>query len=283
MSKPSGRRRGMGPGADSPCSGCGLRIGEALALKAKDFDPEAGTLVVQRGKGASAGGWGGCRDGGAGRPPAGATSLEGHLRAARCSRAVATATSPARTLSRWSRSGNAWFRRRSVDAKTADDQRANLGDPLEVAVSTCMTRARGGARSPRSGDPGSPCDATCRGGQRGPAAATVRARGDREAPQEVALGSARRSASSPASSAARRSACSTVARMVVAPRAERARSRALGRSRSSCVASCIHVNTRYMRLGAGPRSRPRPGTADYLSLFALRNASAICAAGFWST
>ena len=30
---------------------CGLRIGEALALKTKDFDPEAGTLVVQRGKG----------------------------------------------------------------------------------------------------------------------------------------------------------------------------------------------------------------------------------------
>ena len=30
---------------------CGLRIGEALALKAKDFDPDAGTLVVQRGKG----------------------------------------------------------------------------------------------------------------------------------------------------------------------------------------------------------------------------------------
>jgi site-specific recombinase XerD len=30
---------------------CGLRIGEALALKAKDFDPEACTLVVQRGKG----------------------------------------------------------------------------------------------------------------------------------------------------------------------------------------------------------------------------------------
>jgi Phage integrase family len=29
----------------------GLRIGEALALKAKDFDPESGTLVVQRGKG----------------------------------------------------------------------------------------------------------------------------------------------------------------------------------------------------------------------------------------
>jgi site-specific recombinase XerD len=30
---------------------CGLRIGEALALAAKDFDPESGTLVVQRGKG----------------------------------------------------------------------------------------------------------------------------------------------------------------------------------------------------------------------------------------
>lgn len=30
---------------------CGLRIGEALALKTKDFDPEAGTLVVQRGEG----------------------------------------------------------------------------------------------------------------------------------------------------------------------------------------------------------------------------------------
>ena len=30
---------------------CGTRIGEALALAPKDFDPEAGTLVVQRGKG----------------------------------------------------------------------------------------------------------------------------------------------------------------------------------------------------------------------------------------
>jgi site-specific recombinase XerD len=30
---------------------CGLRIGEALALAPKDFDPDAGTLVVQRGKG----------------------------------------------------------------------------------------------------------------------------------------------------------------------------------------------------------------------------------------
>ena len=30
---------------------CGLRIGEALALKVKDFDPDAGTLVVQHGKG----------------------------------------------------------------------------------------------------------------------------------------------------------------------------------------------------------------------------------------
>ena len=30
---------------------CGLRLGEALALAPKDFDPEAGTLVVQRGKG----------------------------------------------------------------------------------------------------------------------------------------------------------------------------------------------------------------------------------------
>ena len=30
---------------------CGLRLGEALALAAKDFDPDAGTLVVQRGKG----------------------------------------------------------------------------------------------------------------------------------------------------------------------------------------------------------------------------------------
>ena len=30
---------------------CGLRIGEALALAVKDFDPDAGTLVVQRGKG----------------------------------------------------------------------------------------------------------------------------------------------------------------------------------------------------------------------------------------
>lgn len=30
---------------------CGLRLGEALALQPKDFDPDAGTLVVQRGKG----------------------------------------------------------------------------------------------------------------------------------------------------------------------------------------------------------------------------------------
>lgn len=30
---------------------CGLRIGESLALAPKDFDPGAGTLVVQRGKG----------------------------------------------------------------------------------------------------------------------------------------------------------------------------------------------------------------------------------------
>jgi integrase/recombinase XerD len=30
---------------------CGLRLGEALALAPKDFDPDAGTLVVQRGKG----------------------------------------------------------------------------------------------------------------------------------------------------------------------------------------------------------------------------------------
>ncbi|MDF2751877.1 MAG: recombinase XerC [Gaiellaceae bacterium] len=30
---------------------CGLRIGEALALAVKDFDPNSGTLVVQRGKG----------------------------------------------------------------------------------------------------------------------------------------------------------------------------------------------------------------------------------------
>jgi len=30
---------------------CGLRIGEALALAVKDFDPDSGTLVVQRGKG----------------------------------------------------------------------------------------------------------------------------------------------------------------------------------------------------------------------------------------
>jgi site-specific recombinase XerD len=33
------------------CWRCGLRIGEALALTAKDFEPESGTLVVQRGKG----------------------------------------------------------------------------------------------------------------------------------------------------------------------------------------------------------------------------------------
>jgi site-specific recombinase XerD len=30
---------------------CGLRLGEALALQPKDFDPDQGTLVVQRGKG----------------------------------------------------------------------------------------------------------------------------------------------------------------------------------------------------------------------------------------
>lgn len=30
---------------------CGLRIGEALALAPKDLDPDAGTLIVQRGKG----------------------------------------------------------------------------------------------------------------------------------------------------------------------------------------------------------------------------------------
>ena len=28
---------------------CGLRLGEALALAPKDFDPDQGTLVVQRG------------------------------------------------------------------------------------------------------------------------------------------------------------------------------------------------------------------------------------------
>jgi site-specific recombinase XerD len=33
------------------CWRCGLRIGEALALSVKDFDPDSGTLVVQRGKG----------------------------------------------------------------------------------------------------------------------------------------------------------------------------------------------------------------------------------------
>jgi site-specific recombinase XerD len=33
------------------CWRCGLRIGEALALAVKDFEPDAGTLVVQRGKG----------------------------------------------------------------------------------------------------------------------------------------------------------------------------------------------------------------------------------------
>src|SRR6266545_8182569 len=33
------------------CWRCGLRIGEALALAVKDFEPESGTLVVQRGKG----------------------------------------------------------------------------------------------------------------------------------------------------------------------------------------------------------------------------------------
>jgi site-specific recombinase XerD len=30
---------------------CGLRIGEARALAVKDFDPDSGTLIVQRGKG----------------------------------------------------------------------------------------------------------------------------------------------------------------------------------------------------------------------------------------
>jgi site-specific recombinase XerD len=33
------------------CWRCGLRIGEALALAVKDFDPDSGTLVIQRGKG----------------------------------------------------------------------------------------------------------------------------------------------------------------------------------------------------------------------------------------
>jgi site-specific recombinase XerD len=33
------------------CWRCGLRIGETLALAVKDFDPESGTLIVQRGKG----------------------------------------------------------------------------------------------------------------------------------------------------------------------------------------------------------------------------------------
>lgn len=33
------------------CWRCGLRIGEARALVVKDFDPDSGTLVVQRGKG----------------------------------------------------------------------------------------------------------------------------------------------------------------------------------------------------------------------------------------
>jgi site-specific recombinase XerD len=33
------------------CWRCGLRIGEALALGVKDFEPESGMLVVQRGKG----------------------------------------------------------------------------------------------------------------------------------------------------------------------------------------------------------------------------------------
>jgi site-specific recombinase XerD len=33
------------------CWRCGLRIGEVLALAVKDFDPESGTIVVQRGKG----------------------------------------------------------------------------------------------------------------------------------------------------------------------------------------------------------------------------------------
>lgn len=33
------------------CWRCGLRIGEALALTPKDFDPDGGVIVVQRGKG----------------------------------------------------------------------------------------------------------------------------------------------------------------------------------------------------------------------------------------
>lgn len=33
------------------CWRCGLRIGEALSLSVKDFDPDRGTMVVQRGKG----------------------------------------------------------------------------------------------------------------------------------------------------------------------------------------------------------------------------------------
>ena len=33
------------------CWRCGLRIGEVRGLAVKDFDPDSGTLVVQRGKG----------------------------------------------------------------------------------------------------------------------------------------------------------------------------------------------------------------------------------------
>jgi integrase/recombinase XerD len=33
------------------CWRCGLRIGEALAVAVKDFDPDSGTIIVQRGKG----------------------------------------------------------------------------------------------------------------------------------------------------------------------------------------------------------------------------------------
>ena len=65
---------------------CGLRLGEALALKAKDFDPDAGTLVVQRGQGRQAAGRRRRRrHRRARRPLARAAPQAGHRRRHRCS------------------------------------------------------------------------------------------------------------------------------------------------------------------------------------------------------
>ena len=157
-----------------------LGVGSARLVLAR---PERGALVLGGRRRAAV--LGGCGDGGAGRPPAGATSLEGPLGRPAVLRAAETATSPARTPSRWSRSGNAPFRR---PISRREDGGRPAGEPRRSARSRgrrARPRARGGARSPRSGDPGSPCDATCRGGVRGPAGATVRAREDREAPQRA--------------------------------------------------------------------------------------------------